>query len=102
VDKIKIDRSFVNQLSDDAGSQSIVLAMVDLAKALGVEVTAEGVETSAQKSFLSKAGCDQLQGFLFSRPQSAEIVGELLEKTHVIQLRSQSRVTRAVPLRYGA
>ena len=68
VDKIKIDRSFVQNIDSDAASDAIVQAMVDLARALGVEVTAEGVETEAQRSYLARIGCHELQGFLLSRP----------------------------------
>jgi EAL domain-containing protein (putative c-di-GMP-specific phosphodiesterase class I) len=78
VDKIKIDRSFVQNLDSDVASDAIVQAMVDLAKAIGVEVTAEGVETPQQRDFLAGIGCNELQGFLLSRPMPAGQIDRLL------------------------
>jgi len=78
VDKIKIDRSFVQNLDSSAASDAIVQAMVALAKAVGVEVTAEGVETNEQREFLRSVGCDQIQGFLMSRPLWPDQVERLL------------------------
>ena len=77
VDKIKIDRSFVRNLDSDAASDAIVQAMVDLARAMRVEVTAEGVETAEQKAILQKIGCQELQGFLLSRPLAASQIDRL-------------------------
>jgi predicted signal transduction protein with EAL and GGDEF domain len=68
VDKIKIDSSFVHNLDSDAASDAIVKAIVDLARAMRVEVTAEGVETVVQQDALKRIGCDELQGFLLSTP----------------------------------
>jgi diguanylate cyclase (GGDEF)-like protein/PAS domain S-box-containing protein len=75
VDKVKIDRSFVQQLGGRDGSEAIVLALAALCKKLGISVTAEGVETDAQRQFLRSSACTEFQGFLFSRPlsQSAAI-----------------------------
>ena len=78
VDRIKIDQSFVRNVDSDAAANAIVLAMVDLARALGVGVTAEGVETAEQRDFLKKIGCDELQGFLLSHALSPEDVDWLL------------------------
>jgi EAL domain-containing protein (putative c-di-GMP-specific phosphodiesterase class I) len=78
VDKVKIDRSFVQNLGSDTASDAIVEAIVNLARALGVEVTAEGVETEAQRDTLIRIGCDELQGFLLSRSLSREEVDERL------------------------
>ena len=68
IDKLKIDRSFVRLLDDDRSSAAIVKALIDLAIALDVEVTAEGVETEEQKALLVGMGCHQLQGYLLSPP----------------------------------
>jgi diguanylate cyclase (GGDEF)-like protein len=68
VDSIKIDRSFVAQLAQDSPSAAIVQAMVTLAHALGIEVTAEGVETHEQMAILKSMGCNMFQGFLLSPP----------------------------------
>jgi diguanylate cyclase (GGDEF)-like protein len=77
VDKIKIDRSFVQGLDGNGASDAIVQAMVDLARAMNVDVTAEGVETTEQRDFLRRIGCDELQGFLLSRPVGAEQIDKL-------------------------
>jgi predicted signal transduction protein with EAL and GGDEF domain len=66
VDRIKIDRSFVSQLSEGHVSVAITQAIVTLAHAMEIEVTAEGVETEAQAVILGRLGCNTLQGFLFS------------------------------------
>lgn len=66
VHKLKIDRSFIQGLPDDACDAGIVKAIVQMASALGMSVVAEGVETEPQRQFLEAAGCDQFQGFLFA------------------------------------
>ncbi|WP_158784775.1 EAL domain-containing protein [Pantoea sp. BAV 3049] len=78
VDKIKIDRSFTQSLGMTENSVAIIESVVKLGQAMGLTVTAEGVETSSQMSALAEAGCNQLQGYLFSQavPES-QIVGLL-------------------------
>jgi len=78
VDKIKIDRSFVRHVGESARSKSIVQAMVTMAHAVGVTVTAEGVETREQQDFLVDIGCNYLQGYLLSAPLSALRMVELI------------------------
>ena len=68
VDKIKIDKSFVARLATSQQSRAIVRAIVDLAYAFQLDTTAEGVETPDQRDHLAAIGCQELQGFLFSRP----------------------------------
>jgi EAL domain-containing protein (putative c-di-GMP-specific phosphodiesterase class I) len=74
VDCIKIDRSFVAQLGASSTSVAIVNAMVALAHALGIEVTAEGVETNEQMTILTDMGCNLFQGFLLSPPTTEQEV----------------------------
>jgi EAL domain-containing protein (putative c-di-GMP-specific phosphodiesterase class I) len=71
-DKIKIDKCFVSELNDNPDCQAIVRAVVDLASNLGMETTAEGVESREQLDRLRDKGCTEAQGYLFSRPERAE------------------------------
>ena len=68
IDKIKIDRSFIANLGVEGQSEAVVSAIVRLARALRLDVIAEGVETEAQRLRLAAAGCGDVQGFLFGRP----------------------------------
>ncbi len=68
VDYLKIDRSFVKEIAGSPRDRAVVVAIIELAKALGITVVAEGVETEAQAAFFSDADCNELQGFLFCRP----------------------------------
>ncbi|MDB5651739.1 MAG: hypothetical protein JWL62_3259 [Hyphomicrobiales bacterium] len=70
LDKVKIDKSFVDEVGTDDGA-AVVRAVIGLANALRMQVTAEGVETAAQQRFLQESGCDFLQGYLFSKPVTA-------------------------------
>jgi EAL domain-containing protein (putative c-di-GMP-specific phosphodiesterase class I) len=66
--KLKIDQSFVQDLDHDGNDRAIVSAIIRMAQALGMQTTAEGVETEAQLQFLRDMGCDEAQGYYFSRP----------------------------------
>ena len=79
-DKIKIDRSFIMDLMTRPGAGAIVKAITDLATALGMETTAEGVEDHDQLAELRAHGCSSVQGYLFSRPIAAAQVHELLKQ----------------------
>jgi len=67
-DKIKIDRSFVKDITENTGSLNIVRAVAALANGMGMTATAEGVETSEQLDRITSEGCTEMQGYLFSRP----------------------------------
>lgn len=77
-DKIKLDKSFIDDLASNRESSSIVRALIDLAGELGMAITAEGVETQAQLDSLNQKGCGEAQGYLFSRPVEGAQVAELL------------------------
>lgn len=72
--KLKIDRSFVSDLPLDENDASIVTAIISMSHGLGLKVIAEGVETDEQKQFLIDQNCDQVQGFLYSRPLDATVI----------------------------
>jgi len=78
IDKIKIDRSFVTHLGVRLESDAIVKAIVTLADTLGLKVIAEGVETQNQVDRLAMAGCNNIQGYFFSRPLSSRAIDEMV------------------------
>jgi len=78
IDTIKIDRSFVRDLPVDSEDQAIAQAIISMGKALGMTVIAEGVETVEQETFLRNHACDEMQGFLFSKPLPPRQLAELL------------------------
>ncbi len=80
VTALKIDLSFVTTMASDPNSAVVVAAIISLAHSLRLKVIAEGVETEEQASMLRSLGCDQLQGYLFSKPVSAALFAERLER----------------------
>ncbi|MGY4629410.1 bifunctional diguanylate cyclase/phosphodiesterase [Bradyrhizobium sp. USDA 4486] len=78
IDTIKIDRSFVRDLPQDSEDQAIAQAIISMGKALGMTVVAEGVENAEQEAFLRTHGCDEMQGYLISKPLPARQMAELL------------------------
>jgi EAL domain-containing protein (putative c-di-GMP-specific phosphodiesterase class I) len=78
LDFVKIDRSFIHGLDRGSGEDAIINAIIGLAHAFGLEVVAEGVETSAQLEFLTELGCDQAQGFLLAKPGAPDAVDDLV------------------------
>jgi diguanylate cyclase (GGDEF)-like protein len=80
LDRLKIDGSFVDDIENDPNDSAIVSAAVSLAHNLGLPVVAEGVETAAQALHLARLGCDELQGFHFSRPMPAADADALLRR----------------------
>ena len=79
IDRLKIDRSFIDQLPDDESDAVITRAVIHLARALNLEVIAEGVETEAQRRFLEEAGCDEFQGWLFAKAVAPAELERLLK-----------------------
>ncbi len=80
VDQLKIDRSFVSEMTHNADDAAIVGAIISLGRNMKREIVAEGVETIAQARLLRELGCDVMQGFLFSRPVAAEQMEALLRR----------------------
>jgi diguanylate cyclase (GGDEF)-like protein/PAS domain S-box-containing protein len=78
INRLKIDRSFVTDIDKDANDATIARATVALAHSLGLQVTAEGVETESQLDMLRTQGCDEVQGYHLSRPVTAERIPQLL------------------------
>ena len=81
-DKIKIDRSFVKDITENSGSLNIVRAVAALANGMGMTATAEGVETKEQLDRIASEGCTEMQGFLFSRPLPAREIERLFLLGH--------------------
>ncbi|MGB5940920.1 MAG: EAL domain-containing protein [Rhodanobacter sp.] len=79
IDALKIDRVFVRDITSDRDTATITSAIIAMARSLGKQVIAEGVETRAQGAFLRHAGCSQLQGFLYGAPMPATEFSKLLE-----------------------
>jgi EAL domain-containing protein (putative c-di-GMP-specific phosphodiesterase class I) len=84
VDTIKIDRSFVQDLPHDAEDRAIAQAIISMGKALGLTVIAEGVETADQAAFLREHACDEMQGYLFSKPVPPERIPDLLRSSRLL------------------
>jgi EAL domain-containing protein (putative c-di-GMP-specific phosphodiesterase class I) len=83
IDALKVDRSFVRDLTTDADDASVVSAVINMARSLHMRVVAEGVETREQKLFLKQQRCSEAQGYYFSRPLNAEGFVNLLRATSV-------------------
>ena len=81
LDAVKIDRSFVAGMAGSTEQMVIVSAIVNLAKAQGIFVVAEGVETEDQAARLQALGCDEAQGYLFSRPLPAVEIAKILQRS---------------------
>jgi EAL domain-containing protein (putative c-di-GMP-specific phosphodiesterase class I) len=78
LDQVKIDQSFVRDVTDDHNDAAIVRAIMAMSRSLGLQVIAEGVETQAQRDFLLQNECTVYQGFLFCKPLPIEEWGSLL------------------------
>jgi diguanylate cyclase (GGDEF)-like protein len=98
IDTIKIDRSFVRDLEKNPQDRAIATAIISMGKALGLTIVAEGVETEGQSEFLKGGSCDELQGYLFSRPVSPAEISALIAPTldsPTLQPRTEKRRAHA-------
>jgi EAL domain-containing protein (putative c-di-GMP-specific phosphodiesterase class I) len=86
VDAVKVDRSFVDGLGTDPHDSALVAAIVAMAAALGLEVTAEGVETQQQLADLKRLQCQRAQGFYLARPAPAAAITGLVAQSHRWQI----------------
>jgi len=80
VSKLKIDRSFIKDLPDDEEDSTITRIIIMMAKTLGVDVLAEGVETVAQRDFLLESGCQHIQGFYYAKPMSSDATLDFIQQ----------------------
>ncbi|QOL49379.1 bifunctional diguanylate cyclase/phosphodiesterase [Massilia litorea] len=79
ISRLKIDKSFVSELADNPDDQAIAMAVISLGHKLNLRVIAEGVETEQQRAFLRENECDEMQGYLFSKPVTASAIEDMLE-----------------------
>jgi diguanylate cyclase (GGDEF)-like protein len=96
IDVLKIDRSFVHEATAPSHDVALTRALIDLARGLGMKVLAEGVENESQLSLLVASGCDQIQGYYFSRPTSATAIAAMLREDkrlapHLLTRKSRKR-----------
>jgi EAL domain-containing protein (putative c-di-GMP-specific phosphodiesterase class I) len=82
VDALKIDRSFISQLTDNPEGEALIHTLVQLGKALSIETLAEGIEQQRELSLLQGEHCDSGQGFLYARPLDVAAVEAFLQKNH--------------------
>lgn len=98
VDKIKIDKIFIKHLGLRKSDASIVVAIMAMAKSLNLKVVAEGVETVEQLNFLKTRECDELQGFYFSPPVTADLCALLLQEGRILNSENNGNNSSQIPL----
>jgi diguanylate cyclase (GGDEF)-like protein/PAS domain S-box-containing protein len=104
IDSLKIDRSFVSQISVESGGAPIVAAIISMARSLKLRVVAEGVETAAQLAFLQGLSCDEAQGYYFSRPVDPDVFTDYVKRRAsnlMVAAPPAARPTRTVRQKFG-
>jgi diguanylate cyclase (GGDEF)-like protein/PAS domain S-box-containing protein len=101
LDTIKIDKSFVEEILTDPVNKSIIECILNLAKALKMNVVAEGVETAEQYAFLKEQKCNEIQGYYFSRPIDAEEFVHLLKNKQLLNQSSKTKQEKLIANRRG-
>lgn len=84
VSRLKIDRSFLTDVPGDASNMTLSMAMISLAEKLGLDVIAEGVETSEQAAFLMECGCQKIQGYLVGKPMPAAQFSDFMRRAQPV------------------
>ncbi len=102
IDPLKIDRTFVRDITTDADDATLTRAIINLAQNLRLNVVAEGVETEAQLAFLCTNGCDEMQGYLFARPTTGEECGRMLSEGRKLAIPRGRREKSGAPKRANA
>ena len=102
IDTIKVDRSFVRDLPIDANDRAITKTVIALGKALNLTIVAEGVETPAQEAFLRDQHCDEIQGFLFTKPLAGDDFAVFAREHGIATLKAQAARSRRVAARPNA
>jgi EAL domain-containing protein (putative c-di-GMP-specific phosphodiesterase class I) len=92
IDTIKIDRAFIRDVTTDPDDAAIVLAIINMAHSLKLNVIAEGVETEEQLSYLRRHGCNQIQGYYFSKPVPAAMLEQIIERENKLALQAAASV----------
>ncbi|MDP9407528.1 MAG: EAL domain-containing protein, partial [Actinomycetota bacterium] len=94
IDLLKLDKSFIDEVTERAEQRVLVEGIIQLGHALGLTTLAEGIETPAQRACLTDLDCQLAQGYLFSRPVSADAVGDLLRNEQPLGGLADRQVSR--------
>lgn len=97
VDRVKIDRSFITEMTTQATSAALIEAVVGIGRSMDLDVVAEGVETADQEAHLTRLGCRLIQGYLYAEPVSADLVPELIERYVSDRVEASTATSTAQP-----
>ncbi|MYM82514.1 EAL domain-containing protein [Duganella sp. FT50W] len=97
---IKIDQSFVKEIHDEGGHYPVILAIISIARGLGLHLVAEGVETAVQARYLEANGCSTMQGYLYHRPMSLNCFIEVLQEQNRRAAPAAAAAAATAPLEY--